>query len=225
MSWTINNLLFGGFCSEFVKKSCPGLSWLTPGDLRHCHNTQNIGCDCQKRNSGPNHIRILEKFGSDFKLLLATPKKSSDPWFPSDAELKEEFGSNFFWRGGRNLSVVSALFLVSPHLNGDVAAQLPQKSRETLNREPEPNPAGSRGWGGNSCIPQPIQLAALCTETAWPCFWSPHQKQHLIEENELGWTPQLGFLPPNMPGWENRARWNSRALLLWDNFNSESQNF
>lgn len=119
MSGNINNLLFWGVLFWGCKKSCPGLSWLTPGDLRHCHNTQNIGCNCQKRNSGHKHIGILEKFSSDFKPVLAIPKKSPNPWCPSDAELKEEFGSNLFL-GGRNLSVFLASFLVSPHLNGDV---------------------------------------------------------------------------------------------------------
>lgn len=121
MSGTINSLLFLFFFWVLFwvcKKSCPGLSWWTPGDLRHCHNTQNIGCSCQKSNSGPKHARILKKFSSDFKPMLATPKKSSNPWFPSAAELQEEFGSNF--SGGRNLSVVSALFLVPSHPNGDV---------------------------------------------------------------------------------------------------------
>lgn len=102
MSGNINTLLFWGVLFWVCQKLCPGLSWLTPGDLRHCHNTQNIGCYCQKRNSGPKRTGILKKFSSDFKPMLATPTRiflSSNPWFPSDAELQEEFGSNFFGGG------------------------------------------------------------------------------------------------------------------------------
>lgn len=184
MSGNINSLLFLGALFGVCKKSCPGLSWFTPGDQRHCHNTQNIGCNCQKRDSGHKHMGMLEKFSSDFKPMLVIPKKSSNPWFPSDAELKEEWGG-----GGRNLSVVLTLFLVSPHPNGDVtelnSLRCPGKpSRGKLNQILQDLVAWMRMEFLRSSAHPPGSCPAW--ERAWPCFSPLYQNQHFMEENGLG---------------------------------------
>ncbi|KAF2980943.1 hypothetical protein EK904_010947 [Melospiza melodia maxima] len=60
-------------------------------------------------------MNILPKIFSQVQSeLLENSRKPKRYETVPDAELKEEFGSNF------NLSVFLALSLVSPHLNGDV---------------------------------------------------------------------------------------------------------
>lgn len=138
------------------KKPCTRVSWLAPGDFRHCHLTNNIGYNSQNINSGFKHTQTLKKW-----VVISISRYGEWNWnprFPSGAGGIWIF---FFWH--KLISIISLILWlasVSPHpkwwfSRAWTASNVPRNiERGNWNKR-------SRGWCCNVFLPSAHPPAVL----------------------------------------------------------------